>query len=224
MQVTPDDTGDVLVGGETIYYTAEAKHVSSGWYDYTGTSNWSSSNSAVTASHGEVTASSYLTTPVTITAQRVLPRFYSSWCAYNPLCPSGESFQGTSQARTRKPKWAVLTNQADEQGVCPFAVAKKSRYYAAYDDYGQIQKGQDWTLLETVTSSSSCGVATGGNKPDTVIFHDAIQNCTTNCTFQSQQTFQIDSVNVKAKDCPSCPERTGWNVTATTSQVTVTIY
>lgn len=223
MQVTADDTNDVLVGNETIYYTAEAKHVSSGWYDYTSSSTWTSANSGVSVSGGRVTASTYLTTPVAITAMRTLPPFYSSWCAYNPLCPSGESFQGSATAKTRQPKWAVLSDQSDETGLCPFAVAKKNRFYQAYDDFGQIQKVLPWTLIETVTSSSDCGVGTGGSD-NKVTFHDAIQNCTTNCTFRSNQTFQIYGATVKAKDCPGCGERTGWRVTATTQQVTVEIY
>ncbi len=229
-RVLPDYTIDLLVGGNTGQFTAEARHVSYGPADFTYSSTWSTSDAnRVTVGNGVISAVSYGITPVGISAQKSLPKYDSNYCGYNPICPGPFAFQASQSARTRIPKWCVPTfsEQTTQGCVLSSPTVRKDIVYGVFDEQGQLGFAMNWIQNEIVTSSSSCNVQVGSSASQTPTFHDTIFNCVTGCTFQSEQRYTVtvdgQTFNLTARKCvgAGCPEAPGWAVTANKSAVTV---
>jgi len=222
MRMTPDVI-DVLIN-RSDDFTAEARHVDGFWTDLTSVSTWKTADSSkVSVSSGTVSAIAYKSTPVSVTAEKSLFQYQSNWCGYNPICPPAVKFKATGSVRTREPLWAVLEGQSNDTGLCPAAVTAKKRWYGAYDGFGKIGFRMQWELVETVTSSTDCGVRTS-SQGSYVTFIDKIFVCESGCTFKSDQKFRIQGKLVGAKDAENGPEKTGWRVVATTESVSVSIF
>jgi hypothetical protein len=197
--------------------------------DVTSSSSWNSGNTAVATMSGGGLATG-------VGAGSTSTNGSYSGCGAWSLngqscyCNSPVHENGSSSATTRVPKYAVLRSDSGlvNSSICLMTQGAKEddRDYLAYDDYGEITLRHNWTLNEKVTSTSNCGVTTDGSKKNSEDFLDGISVCQTGCTLKTQQTFTIDGTNVMAKDCPqtTCAAHTGWNVTATYNNVSVTDY
>jgi len=141
------------------------------------------------------------------------------------LCNSYVDSGASGECSVGTPAYAVLTYNSNIQGTClPKPVPGVERTYTAYDNYNnEIPVSVGWTLHETVTSKSSCGMGTDGSDTSTD-FVDTIYNCQSGCTFTSTQWYsasyppnQGPTYTLQAKDCPSCAAHTGYSVTATST-------
>jgi hypothetical protein len=191
------------------------------YQDETAGAYWTSSNtSVVTVSHGLVTAVAAGTAGIRAS--------FTDWVTGAGCLRYHVTYSDTSSSTVMVPKYVVLNSSTNIQGMCiPSPVPGVERDYFAYDaNNNRLPMSLNWKLNETVTSASNCNVTTDGTA-DSVDFPDTIYNCKANCTFESNQTFQVtlpngQVVSLQGKDCPRCSTHTGWHVKATTTGVTVT--
>jgi hypothetical protein len=227
--------------GVTDQETADAWFVSPcgmGKYysNITDASSWSSSNTYVFT----LSSTGLLTAVGGGSANAIVqgPQECASWYVYDQsMCLCGAEVQayGSAACPVWQPTYAVLTETGDWSSTTCSGTGIY-RQYSAYDNFYHLitTSALQWTLHETVTSSSSCGMATDGT--ETVQnFIDYIANCDAGCTFTSTQWLTIVYNNhtwtLQVQDCvdstfQTCKLHTGWNVTATTTPpyVTVTDY
>ena len=226
----------VAVNG-TVQLYAQATYPDGTVDDFTTSSSWSSSNTAVAtvgASTGLVTGVSGGSAEITALMPSVVA-YNGDLCGQNgePLpCPQANPDPEASGSVTGPPAYVIFTGSTTLTGLCtpPATGQGVARSYAAYDsNYNLLPMSLTWTLHEIVTSSSSCGMSTDGTEisPN---FVDSIYNCQANCTFTSTQWFSIVyqglTYTPTAEDCVNCTPHTGWKVTATNTPpyVTVTDY
>jgi hypothetical protein len=224
----------VAVGG-TVPLHAQATYADGSVDDFTTSSTWSSNNNPV----AQVGASTGLVSgeqagSVDIGAEYPLLVVVTGViCSAGAPVPCPVSIMGAAAPGAAwQPTYAVLTETGSWSSTYCTGTGIY-RQYTAYDNFYHAITTSDlqWTLHENVTSSSNCGVTTGGTETEQT-FTDYIANCQAGCTFTSQQWLTIVyngyTWPLQAQDCvdssfKKCTLHTGWNVTATTTPPYVTV-